>query len=126
MAGVPPQAAPERLTELLRGAGVVASGEVIDVAVETSRDTLISRIARLRLPYGGSSEAGPSHLFFKTQRDGIDTAPSESGRREVAFYNLVAVATPAGLLPRCYEAAAEPQWHLILEDLTASHQTLGD
>jgi hypothetical protein len=126
MIGVPPQAAPERLTELLRRAGVLDGGEVIDVALETSRDTLISRIARFRLTYDGRSDASPSHLFFKTQRDGIDNALRDLGRKEVAFYNSVAIATPAGLLPRCYEAVAEPQWHLILEDLTPSHQTLED
>ncbi len=48
MAAVPPEAAPERLTAILRHAGVVGSVEVVDVAVETSRDTLVSRIARLR------------------------------------------------------------------------------
>src|SRR5215813_15582087 len=49
---VPPQAAPERLTAILRRAGVLERGEVVDVTVETSRDTLISHIARLRLTYG--------------------------------------------------------------------------
>ena len=49
MTEVPPQATPEHLTVLLRRAGVLGGGEVIDVGVETSRDTLISRIARLRL-----------------------------------------------------------------------------
>src|SRR5262249_2805692 len=40
--------------------------------------------------------------------------------------NLVAIATPPGLLPRCYEAVVEPSgaWHLVLEDLTASHEAL--
>ena len=128
MIPVPPEAGPERLTAILRRAGVLERGEVAEVAVETSRDTLISRIARLRLTYGSGADAGPSHVFFKTQRDGIDQVLREFGRKEVAFYDVVAVATPAGLLPRCYEAVAEPGggWHLMLEDLTASHEALGE
>ena len=127
MTGVPPEATPERLTGILRRAGVLERGEVADVAVETSRDTLISRVARLRLTYDGA-DGGPSHVFFKTRRDGLDQALGEVGRKEVAFYDAVAVAAPAGLLPRCYEAVAAPtgHWHLMLEDLTVSHEALGE
>ena len=128
MTAVPPEAAPERLTAILRRAGVLECGEVVDVAVETARDTLVSRIARLRLTYGAAAEGGPAHVFFKTQRD--DSTPDWHGlgRQEATFYALVAVATPAGLLPRCYEAVVEPagHWHLLLEDLTASHEPLAD
>ena len=60
MTRVPAEATPERLTAVLRRAGVLARSEVVDVAVETSRDTLISRIARLRLTYGSAADAGPS------------------------------------------------------------------
>jgi hypothetical protein len=127
MTDVPPEAAPERLTALLRRAGVLERGEVDDVAVETSRDTLVSRITRLRLTYDVAA-AGPSHLFLKSQRDSIDPLLQGSGRNEVAFYHVVAPATPAGLLPHCYEAVAEPEpagrWRLILEDLAASHEML--
>src|SRR5439155_717080 len=85
----------------------VERGEVVDVAVETSRDTLISRIARLRLTYAQGDDAGPSHVFFKTSREDAAEALRELGRKEVTFYDVVAVVTPPGLLPRCYEAAAE-------------------
>src|SRR5947209_2204616 len=128
MSGVPAEATPERLTAVLRRAGVLTRGEVVDVAVETSRDTLISRIARLRLTYAQGDDAGPSHVFFKTSREDAAEALRELGRKEVTFYDVVAVATPPGLLPRCYEAAAEPagRWHVMLEDLTASHEPLGE
>ena len=128
MSGVPAEATPERLTAVLRRAGVLTRGEVVDVAVETSRDTLISRIARLRLTYAQGDDAGPSHVFFKTSREDAAEALRELGRKEVTFYDVVAVVTPPGLLPRCYEAAAEPagRWHVMLEDLTASHEPLGE
>ena len=128
MSEVPSQATAERLTDLLRRADLLPRGEVIDVAVETSRDTLISRIARLRLTYDRHGDAGPSHVFFKTSHDLADATFRDLGRKEAAFYDLVAAATPSGLLPRCYEAIDEPggHWHLMLEDLTASHETLRD
>src|SRR2546422_2292346 len=128
MSGVPAEATPERLTAVLRRAGVLTRGEVVDVAVETSRDTLISRIARLRLTYARGEAAGRSQVFFKTSREDAAEALRELGRKEVTFYDVVAAPTPRGLLPRCYEAAADPggRWHVMLEDLTASHEPLGE
>src|SRR5262245_61145046 len=128
MTDVPPQASAERLTTILRRAGVLERGEVTDVAVETSRETLISRVTRLRLGYHRNGGAGPSHVFFKTSGENTAAALREFGHKEAAFYNVVAVATPPGLLPRCYEAVAESaeHWHIMLEDLTDSHEPLGD
>jgi hypothetical protein len=97
MPEVPPQATADRLTVLLRRAGVLGRGEVVDVAVESSRDTLISRISRLRLTYDG--DEGPSHVFFKTSAERADATFRELGRKEATFYELVATATPTGLLP---------------------------
>src|SRR5262245_57173069 len=48
MTSAPLPATPERLTAILRRAAVLKGDEVVDVAVETARDTLISCIARLR------------------------------------------------------------------------------
>ncbi len=112
---------------MLRGAGVLERGPVVDVTVESTRETLISRVTRLRLTYDGGG-AGPAHLFWKSPRDGADAEWQELGRKEADFYRLVAADTPAGLLPRCYEAGAEPTepWHLVLEDLTASHEAPGE
>ena len=58
----------------------------------------MSRITRFCLTYGSAVDAGPSHVFFKSQRDGLDPRWNEFGPREVSFYNLVAVATPGELL----------------------------
>ena len=125
MTAVPPELAPDQLTALLRRAGVLAHGEVSDVVVETARDTLISHIVRLRVTYAG--DAGPSHVFFKARRDGGDPAWQEFGRKEALFYSTVAGAMPAGLLPRCYDAVAGSEhWHLLLEDLTVSHEPSAD
>jgi hypothetical protein len=123
--GVPAQASGERLTDVLRRAGLLGGdGAVADVAVEASRTLLVSRVARLRLTYTGDAGAAPSHLFFKARRGDLEGALAERGRRECEFYATVAAATPPGLLPRCYEAVASSDgvWHLLMEDLTATHE----
>jgi hypothetical protein len=123
------QASEQRLTDVLRRAGLLREdGRVVEVAVESSRTLLLSSIARLRLTYAGDGAGAPSHLFFKARRADLEGALGESGRRECEFYATVAVTTPAGLLPRCYEAVASPEgaWHLLMEDLTATHEAPGD
>jgi Ecdysteroid kinase-like family len=128
MSGAPPAATPERLTASLRRAGVLGEHEIGDVVVEMSRDTLVSHIARLRLVYAPADDTAPSQVFLKTARADIDAGLRQFGAKEAAFYNAVAPSTPAGLLPRCYAASDEPDggWHVILEDLTGSHETVGD
>ena len=74
MTDVPPEAAAARLTAVLRGAGVLERGEVADLAVEMARDTLVSRITRLRLTYDVAVTPRPPHVFVKSQRDGIDSS----------------------------------------------------
>jgi hypothetical protein len=56
---------------------------------------------------------------------GGNDRPFVLGANEVAFYGKVAPAMPAGLVPRCFDSAwhAETrQWHLLLEDLTDTHE----
>jgi transcriptional regulator with XRE-family HTH domain len=119
----------EHITEVLRRVGALKdNGAVSHVTVEMSRATLISSIGRLRLTYTGQSVEAPSHVFLKTRRHDLDASLDEGARREADFYAIVASATPPGILPRCYEAftAADGAWRLLLEDLTATHEALGD
>jgi hypothetical protein len=111
MSGAPPAATPERLTATLRRAGVLGEREVVDVVVETSRDTLVSHIARLRLVYPPTDDAAPSHVFLKTSRDDIDERLRQFGAKEVAFYDVVAPSTrrvscPAAMQPPPSRTAA--------------------
>lgn len=116
-----PQAAQsENLTNALRHSGVLTEGRVSEVAVESARATIVSKIMRLRLTYERPNADAPRSLIFKT---GLPERLS-GGRREVAFYTDIASAMPAGLVPRCFDAAWDEQtnaWRLILEDLTDSH-----
>lgn len=113
---------PAHLTDALRRCGVLGDGRVREVAVESSRPTLLSRITRLQLSYDDSGGA-PNTLILKTGLPGRVDALSDGGRREVEFYTTVTAAMPH-LVPRCFEAVSDPDtkaWHLLLEDLSESH-----
>jgi thiamine kinase-like enzyme len=123
-ADLPDAARADHLTEALRRHGVLSAGRVRDVTTDAPRDTLVSRIVRLKLAYEGPAEKAPASLILKIPkpRDGAQD-PTEA--REVQFYNTVAPATPAGLLLCCFDAVHSPQtkaWHLLLEDVTDSHR----
>jgi thiamine kinase-like enzyme len=112
------------LTAALRRAGVLGDQCVRDVELENPRDTLLSRVVRLKLTYDEFVPGAPPSLFLKTARhDRLDPA-WQAGRQEVAFYAEVAPHLPAGLVPRCFDAdwnAETNVWHLLLEDFTETH-----
>jgi hypothetical protein len=115
----------DRLGDLLRRRGTLGKGSVSDVAVDSSRATILSRITRLRLTYDGEAPGAPSTLIFKTSLpERVGNPNWDAGRQEVAFYNDVAATMEGGLVPRCFEAKWEADtraWHLLLEDLTDTH-----
>ncbi len=124
MQSLPKAADAERITEALRRSGVLGDGRVAEVAVDKSFPTVLSYIFRLRLTYEGSHAGAPQSLMLKTGLVGGPGGDWEGGRREVAFYNEVASATPEGLVLRCFDAHWDQDtraWHLLLEDLTESH-----
>jgi thiamine kinase-like enzyme len=121
---LPTAAQAEHLTNVFRRSGLLDDGSVAEVAVESSRATVLSRIIRLRLTYERPETYAPSAVVLKTGLPDRMDKGWNSGRQEVAFYAHVASATPAGLVPRCFEAAwneVSNAWHLLLEDLTESH-----
>src|SRR4051812_23265599 len=102
----------ERVTDALRRSSALCGGRVCDVAVESSRNTILSRIIRVRLTYDGASDGAPASLILKTGLPG--RAGWNAGRREVAFYKEVASTMEPGLLPRCFQAhldADNKAWH---------------
>ena len=105
---------------------MLGDGRVVSVDAEAPRDQLVSRIVRLRLGYEGAAAAAPPSLILKVglPGDGND-GPFVHGAGEVAFYAKVAPAMPTGLVPRCFDSswqAETRQWHLLLEDLTDTHE----
>jgi len=122
---LPAAAEPARLTAVLRDAGVLGDGRVRDVAVESARNTILSRIVRLRVAYDGEAAQAPRALVFKTGLPDWMTAEWNGGRKEVAFYREIATVMPTQLTPRCFDAQWDSEthaWHLLLEDLTETHQ----
>jgi hypothetical protein len=121
---LPAAASADNLTQALRHCGALADGRVSDVVVESARATVLSKIIRLRLAYEGPAAGAPSSLIFKTGLPECMGGAWHGGQQETAFYRHVAVAMPAGLVPRCFEAhfdAGTQDWRLLLEDLTDSH-----
>jgi hypothetical protein len=122
---LPAAAEPDRLTAALRGAGALGDGRVRDVAVASARNTILSRIVRLRVSYDGAAADAPHSLIFKTGLPERMNAQWSGGRQEVAFYQKIAATMPTRLTPRCFEAQWDAEtngWHLLLEDLTDTHQ----
>jgi thiamine kinase-like enzyme len=115
----------DRLTAVLQRKGYLPRGRVERVAIESSRTTLISTIARLRLEYSPDAEGPrPSRLFFKASRPDHSPELAAAVLKEVAFYDAVAPSMRPGIVPHCYDAArdqATSAFHLLLEDLTETH-----
>jgi len=116
---------PDRLTTVLQRQGHLPRGRVERVAIESSRTTLISAIARLHLEYSPDAEGHmPSRLFFKASRPDQSPELAAAVLKEVAFYEAVAPLTRPGIVPHCYDAArdqAASAFHLLLEDLAETH-----
>ena len=112
------------LTDALRRCGALRDGSVRNMVVESSRDTILSRIIRLRLAYDGPEAGAPGSVILKTALPGGAGDGWNIGRAEVAFYDQVASTMSIQVVPRCFEAHwnGEMQaWHLLLEDLTDTH-----
>jgi hypothetical protein len=114
----------ERLTAALRASGALGEAQVSEVAIESSRDTILSRIIRLRLTYAGPAGDAPRSLILKTAHPDRRDDAINAGRHEVAFYQQIAPLMAAGIVPHCFEASRDSEtraWHLLLEDLSDTH-----
>jgi hypothetical protein len=112
------------VTAALRRCGALPEGTVRDVAIESSRDTILSRIARLRLEYDGDAGNAPQTVIMKTGRPERHSGGWITGRQEVEFYRNVAAAMTQRVVPCCFAAhwdEATEDWYLLLEDLGKSH-----
>jgi thiamine kinase-like enzyme len=124
MEQLPNRLSADYLTEALRRSGALRVGSVRGVRIQESRNTVLSAIVRLRIEYEGADHAAPQSLIFKTRLPESLQPAWNAGAHEVDFYAQVAVATPTGLLPRCFDGVSDrdgASWHLLLEDLTDTH-----
>jgi len=116
---------PAALTAALRKAGVLDRGAVREVKVLHERDTVLSHITRLGLRYVGESAGAPQSLILKTPHAAFAKPLANAGRHEVAYYTQVAPKMPVQLVPRCFDGNFDEESlasHLLLEDLTDSHE----
>ena len=116
---------PANLSAALRKAGALDRGAVREVTVLHQRDTIVSHIVRLGLRYVGESAGAPQSLILKMAHAAYARTLANSGRQEVAFYTQLAPKMPAQLVPRCFDVNFDEEslaWHLLLEDLTDSHE----
>ena len=122
---LPPVAEAAHLTAALRKAGALDRGAVREVTVLSSRDTILSHIVRLGLRYVGESDGAPQSLILKIAQATFAKTLPNAGRHEVAFYTKLAPNMPERLVPRCFDGHFNEEslaWHLLLEDLTDSHE----
>ena len=105
MEPIPEATQAERLTSTLRRADVLGEGHVNNVTVESSRDTILSRIVRVSLNYSGAAGDAPRSLIYKTSHPDRVGDALHAGRQEVAFYDQIApMMAAANLVPRCFQA----------------------
>lgn len=123
---VPGQLTPNMLTAILLQQGVLEQGAVESIAID-SNPAFKSAICHLRVSYGpGSSPDAPRALVLK--RNLPEGWAREAGRTEVEFYtDARSRGDGLPMIVPCYDAAydaASGDSHLLLLDLSATHESL--
>ena len=114
------------LTRALREHGVLDRGRVVSLTVDRWRSKLLSDLLRVSVRYSPDAPpAAPPSLIVKvTKADRVSRRTTRRGWKENRFYVLVAPHMEGAPVPRCYDAAHDPERglsHLVLEDLSESH-----
>jgi Phosphotransferase enzyme family len=114
----------EHLTERLRLCGTLPAARVTAVQVGESRKTILSTITSYRVEYSADAPPdAPTRMILKGSGSGCDPMLRRASELEVTFYRQAAPLTPAGLLPRCYDAeVTESGVRVLLEDLSDTHR----
>jgi hypothetical protein len=106
---------------VLHEAGVTPAGAVTAVDVDPGLQRVCSRIARIGVRYRHTAtDRAPARLLLKLCHDENESF----GRSEVDFYRRDYAGAVDAPMPRCFDAAyAEHprRYHLLLEDLSATH-----
>lgn len=122
------QVTPEWLTGTLRRSGSLPSGSVNRVVLRETLTLPVSVVSHLEVAYSNDAlSTAPHRLFLKISNPDFEPpAPRERPPAEIEFYASVAGAMPDPPLPRYFDGAfsrANGRSHLLLEDLSATHQT---
>jgi Phosphotransferase enzyme family len=116
------QVTPAWLTSVLRNQGCLPQGCILDLTSEPPR-AAGSIVIRLLLRYSPDTPAAaPRRLILKMPRPDALNANAH----EVTFYTQIATSMPTPPVLRCYDAQysdAASRFHLLLEDLSATHRS---
>lgn len=118
----PDQLAPARLTDILRGAGVLPNGRVVSIHV-TGNPAFNSSVSHLRVEYTpDASEDAPGALVLKCNLQ--EPWARVGGKDEVGFY-LEARTVRLPMILSCYDAVYDRETedsHLLLLDISDTHE----
>jgi hypothetical protein len=108
------------LTSVLKRNGALTSGEICDVAVDSSVSTN-ARIARILIGYSDDTRGEPPQsLILKTVEAGTEFADDS----EVNYYARDYLGLADAPIPRCYaaHAAGDGSYSILMEDLSDTHE----
>jgi Ecdysteroid kinase-like family len=109
------------LTALLKNSGVLASGEIRDMNVDSSPSTN-AHVARIRIEYDGGTEGNaPRSLILKTVEAGAGFVKNS----EVNYYARDYLTLVHAPIPKCYAAHIDPDtgsYSVLMEDLSSTHE----
>src|SRR5690348_5996110 len=109
------------LTGVLHARGYLITG-AIEKVEQLGEASFHAHTARLELMYSADATATlPASLFLKVCKEGS----ALFGDSEVHYYTTIATAMQAPPIPFGYHAAYDRQtqrYHLLLQDLTETHQ----
>jgi hypothetical protein len=122
----PEQADAAWLERALRRGGALRDGGVATVQLEPGRGRAWSRMTGIRVGYReGSTGPRPERLLLKL----CGAEGGVFGPSEVWYYTRDYIGLPNSPVPRCFDAAYEEsprRYHLLLEDLSATHANCDD
>lgn len=115
------------LTTVLNRSGALTQGAVQEFTMDTGQGNW-SDHARITVQYAAASQGTlPRHLFLKLVN--TDLEDEFFGPSEVFYYTRDYVDVADAPLIRCYDAAyseAQHRYHLLLEDVSATHIMAAD
>jgi len=124
------QITPAWLTHTLHQGGQLTQGHVTSVVVPGegaagSAGPGFQSHHCIEIQYSAdATPSAPRRLYLKAQDGALHQS---AGEREVAFYRSVVAHMPYAPAPACIDAAADPEfgaYHLLLEDVSATHRTV--
>ena len=117
-----------RLEAALRRKGVLGDATVRDLVLDSSRTTVLSQITALRVEYAGEAQGAPERFILKTGHPDRVATGWDAAQQEIKFYTEIADDRSGRFTPRCFDVFADAEtktWHLLLEDLSETHEVPG-